>query len=55
MKSAFVVKGDLCYRHVLIVDDVMTTGETCRQLADALLGAGVKRVSVLVIARAKPG
>jgi len=55
VKSAFVVKGDLCYRHVLIVDDVMTTGETCRQLADALLGAGVKRVSVLVIARAKPG
>jgi ComF family protein len=55
LKSAFAVKGDLCHRHVLIVDDVITTGETCRQLADVLLGAGVKRVSVLAIARARPG
>ena len=55
LKSAFAVKGSLCHRHVLIVDDVITTGETCRQLADVLLGAGVKRVSVLAIARARPG
>lgn len=54
LKSAFTVKGDLCHRHVLIVDDVITTGETCRQLAEVLLGAGVKRVSVLAIARARP-
>lgn len=55
LKSAFTVKGDLYYRHILIVDDVITTGETCRQLADVLLDAGVKRVSVLAIARVKPG
>ncbi len=55
LKSAFIVNGCLSHRHVLIVDDVITTGETCRQLADVLLGAGVKRVSVLAIARARPG
>ena len=38
--------------HVLVVDDVITTGETCRQLAVTLLDAGVKRVSALAIARA---
>jgi ComF family protein len=55
LTSAFSVRGKLCYRHVLIVDDVITTGETCRQLADVLLDAGVRRVSVLAIARAIPG
>jgi predicted amidophosphoribosyltransferase len=34
------------------VDDVMTTGETCRQLARALLDAGAESVGVLVLARA---
>jgi len=33
----------------------MTTGETCRQLADLLLESGVDRVSVLALARARPG
>jgi ComF family protein len=55
LASAFSVDGELRHRHVLIVDDVMTTGETCRQLAAVLLDAGVKRVSVLAIARAIPG
>lgn len=52
LKSAFAVKGELRYRHILIIDDVVTTGETCRQLANVLLNAGVERVSVLAIARA---
>lgn len=55
LTSAFTVNGELCHRHVLIVDDVITTGETCRQLAGVLLDAGAKRVSVLAIARAIPG
>jgi len=55
LMSAFTVNGELCHRHVLIVDDVITTGETCRQLADVLLDAGVERVSVLAIARVIPG
>ena len=52
LRSAFVVKGTIDYSHVLIIDDVITTGETCCQLAGALLDAGAKKVSALAIARA---
>jgi len=38
-------------RHVLLVDDVMTSGATLAAAADALTGAGVAAVSVLVLAR----
>lgn len=51
LRSAFAVRGDIAARHVLIVDDVITTGETCRQLARVLIDAGVEEVSVLTIAR----
>ena len=50
--AAFTVRGTVNARHVLIVDDVITTGETCRQLAKTLLDAGAEKVSVLAIARA---
>ena len=52
LKNAFVVKGKLTCDHPLIVDDVMTTGETARQLARALLDAGATTVNVLTVARA---
>lgn len=52
LKSAFVVRGSLQYAHVLIVDDVITTGTTMRQIARVLKGAGVERVSALAVARA---
>jgi ComF family protein len=52
LRGAFSVRGAVGARHVLIVDDVITTGETCRQLANVLLDAGVEKVSVLAIARA---
>lgn len=52
MKSAFAVCGEISARHVLIVDDVITTGETCGQLAQVLLEKGAERVSALAIARA---
>lgn len=38
-------------RPVLLVDDVMTSGATLAAAADALTGAGVASVSVLVLAR----
>lgn len=52
MKAAFRVRGALHCRHPLIIDDVMTTGETCGHLSEALLEAGSSSVSVLAIARA---
>lgn len=52
LKHAFAISGRLRCRHPLIVDDVMTTGETCRHLAYALLEAGAEFVSVLTVARA---
>lgn len=56
LARAFAVTARLDGRHPLIVDDVMTTGETCRQLARALLAAGADDVGVLTVARAaQPG
>jgi len=52
LRQAFVVGKTPRFRHVLIVDDVVTTGETTRQLAMALVRRGVKKVSVLAVARA---
>jgi ComF family protein len=55
LRNAFRVSGPITHRHVLIIDDVITTGETCRELASALTDAGAERVSALAIARAIPG
>ena len=52
LKAAFEVRGSLGFGHPLVIDDVITTGETCRQLAITLLRAGAERVSVLAVARA---
>lgn len=52
LKGAFALSSPLrCHRPV-IVDDVMTTGETCRQLSRLLIEAGAESVGVLVVARA---
>lgn len=51
LRSAFVVRGLLQHRHVLIVDDVITTGTTIARVAKALKGAGVQKVSALAVAR----
>lgn len=53
--DAFAVRpaaGDyLAGRHVLLVDDVITTGATARACAGALLAAGAGRVDVVAFAR----
>jgi predicted amidophosphoribosyltransferase len=41
----------LAGRHVLLVDDVMTTGSTAAACARALKDAGATRVALLTIAR----
>lgn len=52
LHNAFDARMPLKHRHVLVVDDVVTTGETTRQLASALVKGGAERVSVLAVARA---
>lgn len=56
LRGAFRLRGNIASNHVLIVDDVVTTGATAEQLTVTLRAGGVRRVSVLAIARAfRPG
>jgi ComF family protein len=51
IRGAFRLRGGPTGRHPLIVDDVISTGATCNQLARVLLDAGAESVSVLTVAR----
>lgn len=51
VKNAFGVMP-LAYEHVVLYDDVMTTGTTLSELAKVCLNKGAKRVDVWVCARA---
>lgn len=52
LRGAFIMRGAAGCEHVLIVDDVITTGTTLRQVAAVLRTAGVERISALAVARA---
>ena len=51
LRHAFAVHGSCSAQHVLIVDDVITTGATSSELARRAIAAGAKKVSVLAVAR----
>ena len=52
LANAFRIKARPDAAHVVIVDDVVTTGATAAAIARLLFGSGVREVSVLAIARA---
>ena len=55
VRGAFAPAGEnLEGQHLLLVDDVMTTGATVSECAKVLKKSGASRVSVLTLARARP-
>lgn len=48
-------KSRLKERHVVLIDDVLTTGATVRECAEVLLKAGALSVNILTIARTVKG
>jgi predicted amidophosphoribosyltransferase len=54
MKQSFIVGNEkmVSGRHILLVDDVVTTGATLESAAAVLKAAGAKRVEAIVFARA---
>jgi len=52
LRDAFRVVRQVPYRHVAIVDDVLTTGSTVASLAGTLRAAGVEEIEVWSCARA---
>ena len=53
LRAAFAVdSGAYLPRHVILFDDVLTTGTTAAECTRALLRAGVQKVALVVLARA---
>lgn len=55
VQGAFAAVRACRARHVLIVDDVITTGATIRQLGRVVLASGAEKVSAAAVARASGG
>lgn len=54
VRGTFRLKQPLDYRHIAIVDDVMTSGHTVNEIARQLRASGVEQIEVWCVARAWP-
>jgi ComF family protein len=54
IRGAFACKADFSRKHVVILDDVMTTGTSVNELAKLLRTHGATYVSAWVVARTLP-
>lgn len=52
IKGAFKYQAQPGIQHVVIIDDVVTTGSTANEIARTLKASGVKRVDIWAFARA---
>ena len=53
VKGAFMLEkpGTVVHKHILLVDDVLTSTATSREIARLLMDAGADRVCVVALAR----
>ncbi len=51
LRSAFSLRDEIPARHVVLLDDVITTGATTQELAKLLKRHGIERVDVWALAR----
>ena len=52
VRGAFALSGSLTFKHIALVDDVLTTGHTAAELTRLLKGAGAEAVEIWTLARA---
>jgi predicted amidophosphoribosyltransferase len=53
VKNAFEIKSNTNYEHLLLVDDVITTGATLTACGNTLLEQATQKISVLGMAYAQ--
>jgi len=54
LRKAFAASESVQGRHILLVDDVITTGATVRECARVLAKAGAAEITVMALARSMP-